>query len=30
MEIMNEKKFGGVNPTLQGKFIALDGPDGCG
>jgi dTMP kinase len=27
---MNEKKSGGVNPTLQGKFIVLDGPDGCG
>jgi len=27
---MNEKKAGGVNPTLQGKFIVLDGPDGCG
>ena len=27
---MNEEKSGGVNPTLQGKFIALDGPDGCG
>ncbi len=27
---MNEEKSGGVNPTLQGKFIVLDGPDGCG
>jgi len=27
---MNEKKSGGVNPALQGKFIVLDGPDGCG
>jgi dTMP kinase len=27
---MNEKKSGGVNPTLKGKFIVLDGPDGCG
>jgi dTMP kinase len=27
---MNEKQCGGVNPTLQGKFIVLDGPDGCG
>ena len=27
---MNEKKPGGVNPALQGRFIALDGPDGCG
>jgi thymidylate kinase len=27
---MNEKKSSGVNPTLQGKFIVLDGPDGCG
>lgn len=27
---MNEKKSGGVNPTLQGKFIVIDGPDGCG
>ena len=27
---MNEKKSGGLNPNLQGKFIVLDGPDGCG
>lgn len=27
---MDEKKSGGVNPTLQGKFIVIDGPDGCG
>jgi dTMP kinase len=27
---MKDKKSDGVNPALQGKFIALDGPDGCG
>jgi dTMP kinase len=27
---MNEKRSGGLNPNLQGKFIVLDGPDGCG
>ncbi len=27
---MNKKKNGGVNPALQSRFIALDGPDGCG
>ena len=27
---MKEKKSGGVKPTLQGKFIVIDGPDGCG
>lgn len=27
---MNKKKSGGANFTQQGKFIVLDGPDGCG
>jgi len=30
LERMNKKKNGGVNPALQSRFIALDGPDGCG
>jgi len=27
---MNEEKSSSVNPAFQSKFIALDGPDGCG